>query len=410
MKVFLLKAGLDNDKCLSKASIIIDGIVGDEHRSNIENGLIDADLFICDLQNIQGSTSHTLYNQKHLISSGIKGGAVLLCFAGRNIVNGNITNYKWLEHFGAFLSPENQSAEEIKFENIKPFSKLLIEDDFNYNVIFNKDPAGDYKLLAKNKAGHFVAFYANIDNGHVFILPRPKNKDAFVKHFIDKILSLLKLNFTIENGSKEDVPESIRSLKIVGQNELMKEIKKQEQKIDKEVAELNRLHKKNEKLESWKKLLWETGDPLEEIVKEFFKLFNLNLKREKIDLVGKYKEKEVFIEVKGKKGGIDHKGDFRQIEERKNYDSENPQNTIAILIGNPFRLEPITNRPPESKSLFAPTSLPIAENLKIGLISTQELFKILKDVLSGEVDKDKILEEMMNSAGIYKYKKKKEGE
>jgi len=34
----------------------------------------------------------------------------------------------------------------------------------------------------------------------------------------------------------------------------------------------------------------------------------------------------------------------------------------------------------------------------------------LKDVLSGEVDKDKILEEMMNSAGIYKYKKKKEGE
>lgn len=140
-------------------------------------------------------------------------------------------------------------------------------------------------------------------------------------------------------------------------------------------------------------------------------MFNLKLEqyeKNKTDLVGEYNGKEIFVEVKGKEGCINHKEDFRHISERKNFESKDPINTIALLVGNPYRLLPLEKRPPtQGEVLFAKTSIELAKNFKIGLIPTTELFKILNDVLKEDtkIDRKQILESILNCHGIFSYQK-----
>jgi hypothetical protein len=201
------------------------------------------------------------------------------------------------------------------------------------------------------------------------------------------------------------MPEAVRELVVPGQEILESQIRIANEKIKATQDMRDSYEEAFEKLERWKDLLWETGEPLEQIVKRFFEeYFDLELRKEDTDLVGEFKGREVFIEVKGKVKEIDHKSDFRQIQERKTYVAEDPVTAVALLVGNPFRLNELKERPPQDMSLFAKTSIPIAEQMKIGLVHTLELYKIVEDICSGKkVNKDKVLETLFNTAGVYKY-------
>src|SRR3989339_1121309 len=412
MNVFILKADIDKDICLIKASKVELGLILNLHNNSttMQPGIADADLFICDLDmfHTYNSLIDILNKNKHHISKRVNNGAILLCFAGKNHFN---QAYIWLNEIGADLNPEDSSANDIIFNTEDVFVNELKKeaDNFHHTVIFNNAPYGLFRSVGQNKSGNHVAAYGKVGKGHAFILPQHKDKTKFVKNFIDNIIPKLEITFDLDDGSKEPIPEEITKLLVEGQTIIQEKINKQKETIKNETETLVNLEENYNELEQWKELLWQTGTPLENIVKRFFETFGgLQLEKKDIDLVGNYENKELFIEVKGNKGCIDHKSDFRQIMQRKVYDAKDPQNTVALLIGNPYRLNPLEKRPPDGDShLFAHTSIPIAEKNNIGLIWTKELYDIVNDFSKNpKIDKKRIIDEIMNCSGIYKYNPK----
>jgi hypothetical protein len=403
MKVYLFNANLVSNECLEGATSIIDGLVQDPRNLQVElrSGLGDADLLICDLEFLSTGMSEALRKEQHHILSRVQSGAVLLCFqaAPRN------GNYDWLANMGMQLNAERLEGDTVIFAPSSKFAKLKgTENDYYYRAIFNSLPV-DSSPLYYSKSEKYVGVYRKFDKGYVFVLPRPNDKAHFLKKFIQEILPVLEVNFLIKTGSIEPMPEAVRELVVPGQEILESQIRIANEKIKATQDMRDSYEEAFEKLERWKDLLWETGEPLEQIVKRFFEeYFDLELRKEDTDLVGEFKGREVFIEVKGKVKEIDHKSDFRQIQERKTYVAEDPVTAVALLVGNPFRLNELKERPPQDMSLFAKTSIPIAEQMKIGLVHTLELYKIVEDICSGKkVNKDKVLETLFNTAGVYKY-------
>ncbi len=397
MKVFLLGAILDN-VCFEKAAQVIDGLIYNDltKKASIEAGLADSDFLIADIGNINNvPLAQTLNDSCHHIGQRIEGGGVLLCFSGREFNDG--LNYTWLKNIGLNLLPENLQANDILFKGNYPFITDFTRyvKLFFHSVIFrNQFQLPAYcSQIALNKSGNCAGVYWKLGKGHIFIVPDCRDKNYFTKFFIDTIIPKIETIFVVDGGSKEMVPKEISGLKVKGQSDLEVQIESQKLKIEEEQKKLVILEKQFEELDEWKQLLWQTGTPLENIVKKFFEAFaGLTLEKKETDLVGEYNGKELFIEVKGNVGCINHKSDFRQIEERKNYDAKDPQNTIALLVGNPFRLHPLEKRPPEAEHLFAHTSIPIAERLGIGLIWTKELFDIVNDLLlSSDPDQKNLL-------------------
>jgi len=407
MKIFLLKSGLTPSQFPDY--LTTDGILGDDIRASMQNGIVDYDLFITDLNLVKGDVIRKIYTNKHHIGNRVMGGGVLLCFAGDiATLPTNLNNYQWLsEQFGLHIVPEALSGEDFEFYGTLPFIKDFKkwEAAMNYNIIFNNKPSSDSQDIAKNKGDKIISFYQKFGNGHIFILPRPKNIEQFSQFFINTILPQLNIDFEIVPGSIEPIPEQIKSLNVFGQTNLNEEIARQRSKIEEENGKLEKLEVGYRELDEWKDLLWQTGLPLENIVKRFFGLLGLELEnkdKSATDLVGEYDKKEIFIEVKGKEGGINHKEDYRQIADRKFYDSIDPENTIALLVGNPYRLQPLENRPPKDKDLFAQHSTKAAPGQKIGLIPTVELFNIVNDFLENKIENKKdILEAILNCHGLY---------
>ncbi len=413
MKVYLLKTDLNTrDDCFNSSQSIVDGLIGDGRSASsvkIQGNIVDHDLFICDLDLVQGWLSVRLVENQHILAQRIATGGVLLCFAGKvSSAKNSANNYTWLKHLGADVGPENLPGSEVRFETNLPFIDKLnnISRNFFHNVIFNKNPGGVYTRIANNKSEHAIAFYAPYQEGHVFILPRPKEKSTFVEYFIENILPTLELNFDISSGSKEPMPEEISKISVKGQDVLRQKIGEQKELIEAEQVKLSKLEEDYSNLEQWKDLLWQTGLPLEIAVKRFFALLGLELDTGETDLIGEYDDREVFIEVKGKSGCIDHKHDFRQILQRKTIDANDPSKALALLVGNPFRLNPLDQRPPDDNSLFAKTSVSIAKDNGIGLVHTLEMFQAVNDILADDsISRKKMLENVLYSAGVYKYKK-----
>lgn len=408
MKIFLLKSGLTPEQF--QGYMAIDGVTGNDVMASIHNGIVDYDLFIADLNLIQGDFVDKIYSNKHHISNRISGGGVLLCFAGPIKINRyrTLTNYSWLsQQFGLEISPESLSGEDFEFYGALPFIEDLKkwEPEIKYNTIFNNNPGLDSQSIAKNKGNKTISFYQKFGDGHVFILPRPNDIEKFSKFFISTVLPKLDVNFEITSVSIEPVPEYIKSVGVFGQTKLSEEIDKQNNKIREEIGKLKKIEVDYQELEKWKDLLWQTGLSLENIVQKFFEFLGLELKnldKSATDLVGEYNGKEVFVEVKGRKDGINHKEDFRQISERRNFASIDPENTIALLVGNPYRLNKLEDRPPKDQDLFAQHSVKAAPAQKIGLIPTIELFNIVNDLLEGKIEnKKEVLESILNCHGLY---------
>lgn len=406
MKILSINAGLEDHEINFKEAVY-------NYNRSIYNSFVDYDLFITDLGLINGDLAHELNNHSDNIFSRIKSGGILICFSGQlkfyDVLKNNrrylVGNYNWLKEILGIEDIKDTYSSDIEFIGSLKFRK---DDEFASNVCFI---CKDCDILANNKANHVVAMHKKLGEGHVFILPAVKNKEDIIKYFVKNILPSYNISFDLKFDFSEKKPEFLKNIEIEGEKKLLKQKMAQENVIEKENKKLEDINSKIEKLHKWKELIWQTGEPLEKIVGEFFGLLGLELKNDDdIDLVGKYKGKKVAIEVKGNTKCINHKKDFRQIMDRKAYDDkENPENIIAILVGNPYRENDLNKRPPDKNNhLFVPQSISLAEKNDIGLVSTVELLNALNYLLKNNDNKKAILlKEIMETKGIYKFKEYK---
>jgi hypothetical protein len=369
----------------------------------------DGDLFFIDLDKITGDFIKALHDNKEHIFNRVETGGVLICFSGKmHRDRSGLFNYNWLGRFGC----HTLEGESFSFlEEPRYLPKLhQPQNSMKYPVVF--DTNDDYIGIATNKSEKFTALYKSVGEGYIFILPPPTDFVKYINYFIATILPELGTNFDKDVSQVEEPPEYLADYQLPTETEHQDKIEKQKAVIEKEQKKLKEFENEKQRLVSYKGLLWQTGTALEDTVKHVFSLLGLELEQDdEMDLVGKYEGNEVFVEIKGKKGIINHKEDFRQIEERKVYKAQDQEKCCAILVGNAFRHEAPSNRPPEGQdNIFAPTSIEIADKLGIGLVSTVELYQIMFEVLSNPktVDYQQILHDILFSHGIFSYKTSKD--
>ncbi len=415
MKVYLFGTDLNKGSpCFEGCESVTEGQLYSP--SQLKGNVSDHDLFIFDLEQMRDTGSGlflNLNNDQKFVFDRITAGGILICFLGtiKADPHSRYCNYTWLKDFLDKFIIRDLNGKDLKFVNTDPevlrFANLLsaYPGTWYFSAVFDRKNDSEFKTLAANKADIAVGFYRPMGKGHVFLLPRPIEQEEFVEFFLSKVLPAINPPFDISRFACEQEPEFVNEIVIPGTPSLQKSIDEEKKQVAQLEQAINENLKKLNQLNEWKSLLWQTDIRLELVVKKFFALLSLNLEKQEIDLVGELNGKEVFIEVKGKTGGIDHKKDFRQISERKMFNSKDPANTFALLVGNPYRKLPVAERPPNKEFLFAPSSVPLAEKNGIGLVSTMEIFKGLNDLLNNEesFDRVKFLEDILNTNGIYTY-------
>jgi hypothetical protein len=396
MKIHLIGKGLESLN-LDDHDVYCD--LENDSKKVINSAIPDFDVFVVNLEGIESQNHVRAINSKsNNIIQRVKMGGLVICFAGREIIHQGVSNYSWIHSgFGRKVDVTPSREIDVLDEGLKRIIlrnklKLLAKVCFQ-NFSF---PQG-FTNLARNNSNNSVACSISIDEGEIMILPHCDDKSLLVN-------SLIRAFFS--ETTTEDAPKYVEDIKLPNENEKEEMIKVQEQTIRKEQVKKLVLINDLEELRSWKKLLWSTGDDLHEKVKEAFALLGLDLESEinACDLVGEYENKKVFIEVKGKTKCINHKDDLRQVIERKMVDSDDPDNTIAVLVGNPYRELPVEERPPSEQDLIARTAIKKAEIAGIGIVTTIELFEIIRETLSEKgIDKTKVLKQLMEAQGVFSY-------
>lgn len=259
------------------------------------------------------------------------------------------------------------------------------------------------KTTANENVGLHIRYYA----GEIFLFPDVSKKNEVLMEIIPKP----------EHQLDKEKPSFIENIMVYPQTALAEQISIKKKGIDELELAVSEMEKDFSDFNVWKDLLWQTDKQLEKVVQKFFALvFGISLENyltedgEEIDLVGEYDGKKIIVEVKGKTKCINLKEDVRQAIDRSTQFEEEWSSPKVLLVGNPYRLNELDERPPSvSEELVSAHAVKKAKSNGIGIILSTDIFQIIQDELSkkiSEEEKGQILKEILGANGLYKYSKK----
>jgi len=350
---------------------------------------------------------HIINNKTREISTLLKYGKIIVVFSSpvyefesKKGYNDpiTITNYDFLPeplkyHFkyyiikGAGSRIKNYSKEYLSdiyktYENNFKYYAYISEnfekeDNEIKNCLF-KD------FILRNKTDNLVGFAINIDKGNIFFIPYIISKDS-PERIVDVVIKLCRP--FLEKDLKTPEPEWCKDRKffISGEKNLENRIKKQNNRINVLNKKVDELILRKNNLTDFRKLLYEKGPQLERVVRRAFEVIGFNVSRfEKEDMehdiILESEEGRIIGEIEGKDNDAIHINKLDQLISRViDEDFKNkglyPE---GILIGNAYRMK-LTK---ERKKTFHDKVIISAKRKNIGLISTVELFKAVKKILS----------------------------
>ncbi len=238
---------------------------------------------------------------------------------------------------------------------------------------------------------------AHTIGGNLFLLPiiDPHNTKPHIESLLGKI------------GLYEETPPPawVNSIEMPDETSLKQDLETTKQKLG--VLESEKEKKENSlaKLREYKRLLFETGEPLQNLVQKTFKELGAVIEPSPVsdEFIIIINGRKVLVEVKGNTKSI-AKGDLGQlITDMGEYLKVVGEDIDGILVGNAWRLEPLEKRNTHDKPIFSQAVEKIAENRNIGLLSTTEWFKAYCAVLEDPTRKDSILNRIVDSNGVIKF-------
>jgi hypothetical protein len=254
-----------------------------------------------------------------------------------------------------------------------------------------------YIIKVKDFRQTMVSNTEEIDSGKFIILQPPQKE--YSQQAIDFILTDL-----IEKYKEFPPPKWLEnySLPIKG---LLEKQGILEKKMQKAIETYNKISYKIEEINAYRKLLYETGKPLENIIKkalEFIGISVIKPKYTKADHCIFHSNLVYLIEAKGKKDSINVR-DVRQLTDHVSdwecsKQSSDPH-CKGVFIGNPWReIEPKNrNEPP-----FTPDAIRHANNSNLVLLTTIFLYEIVSAKLAGKkIDTNRFLSDLSLSVGEF---------
>jgi hypothetical protein len=197
-------------------------------------------------------------------------------------------------------------------------------------------------------------------------------------------------------------PPWISSIEIPGEASLKAEIGTRKQRLEKFTSKIGELEGLLRELQKFKELLYGTGLPLQELVRET--LGNLGAKIEPSVVTDEFiinvSGRRALVEVKGNTKSISKKDLAQLITDLGEHLKATEEEVDGILIGNAWRLLPLEQRGTGDKSVFPDNVIKIAKNHNIGLVSTTELFKAYCQVLENAQAAKNVIGKLISGKGV----------
>lgn len=257
---------------------------------------------------------------------------------------------------------------------LKPLFTQLDVSEIEWKAHFSKNIKNS-KVLATNRAGYTVSEEIPIGSGRLVILPRFKERNRAIKIILKEIVPQI-------------VTEEERSVIPPWVSDHTPLIEEKTQNV------LNLIR-------NYKKLLYAKGRQLEKAVKLLFEGLGYDVKeiqeKDKHDLELFFDGEPVIIEIKGHDK---RRTDREEILQLLGVITGEDKKDRRVFISNHEREKPPKKR---SKEAFTEEAISTAENNKIGLVSTVELWNLALNHLKGKIDEPEmknIRNKIMNTSGI----------
>ncbi len=294
-----------------------------------------------------------------------------------NCLNKSFTEYFNLLKNWSFIFDIKQNVSE-KYPYLYDINELVINNAGRIlGVEISNFRRINTKSLAVAAMGLKMDYVEETYKGKLYILHALKDNSG------NGIISILKniynLSFSRQKPTWCDDIQT-KKLSIIGND--IKKLFEDKQKIESLIAQkLN----DSERIEFYKQLLWQVGTELEVVVHASLKLIELQpLPPTKADDDGilNYKNEEYMLEIKS---GLEHGASFTELsklitrlESRKKL---NKKDCKGIFIMNHFANFPLKER----GDPFPPNVRGTAKVNNVKLITTEQLFNIIKQALDGEI-------------------------
>ncbi|MFC1786957.1 hypothetical protein ACFLY8_02875 [Halobacteriota archaeon] len=232
-------------------------------------------------------------------------------------------------------------------------------------------------------------------SGPLTILQAP-NDTISVEYAIKTLLS----NYGIHVKSK--APTWTNDFKVPSEDRIEKEIESLKAEKRKKESEIESKEVEKEEITRYKKLLFENGDELRDIVWDTLDQIGFTVNRYdnlKEDGSIQTENKVAVLEIKVKEKSLATE-DVRQLDDWiGDYAQREDKEPIGILIGNHFRLKKPENRGdpfPDDVLRYVD-----ARSTKLSLMTTHQLFELFCMVKTKQIDPKRLREEIINNEGVF---------
>ena len=263
---------------------------------------------------------------------------------------------------------------------------------YQRKIIARRTPSEAYESVIAQKSGDFI------------LLPLPTEIDdrEAINYVLEKCLRVFQ---------KAPPPDWAIKFSVPRLDKIESKLQKIENKINALNKERSEYEKQKTELESYRELLYETGIPLQEIVRKVFTKLGYPPKPPKFgeEYIIEFNNTIGIIECKGVTKSISRR-DFRQLLDYvKDYETEPDLSNIkvkGILIANAWRNLKPEDRETKDRTIFPAGGggvIEIAKKHHMALLNTIDLFNIFCKFLDGTIEAKKILETIFKTEGIVKF-------
>lgn len=321
-----------------------------------------------------------------------------------------ITNYDWLisrKEVDSELCISYGTGKTIdNFLTHHPFYEYLkLKPSWSAYSDISTATQYDWQILASAYGTHALSLAKQVKNGHIILIPYYYSSEngSILENCIQSILEI---------HIPSPKPDWVKSIIVPGQEVLQPNLNEINQSIEDLRSKAEQINSDIEQLEKWKYLLYEKGEHyLQPIVRKALSIIGFQDKSDIEQIADGFFSCEygdTILEVEGSNDSIKIEKISQLIKDRANY-SEDKKTTSpkGILVGNPFREQPLDNRPPEgsNKSLFTKELIQTAEKQDIVVILSTDLYNIVSLFLRGQISderKQEIRKLIFESTGLLK--------
>lgn len=327
--------------------------------------------------------------------------------------NAQTTNYVDEINLGKYLIDENLEITYAKGKNIYvlPDTKLTnfgnrLKNLIYYNSYFKHKDCEP--TITTSNQNNYVSGIIKYSNGYKVLLPEFVNYELYNEkqdkqrlNDVDFVIQSIKF-LDDELNSKSEIPDWINNYCLNNEEKALSEKINIEEKIKK-------LQEKKEKLDlelsekfKYKKLIYASGEELENIVKKIFEELGFEMLKlrsnNRSDINLKYKDKYFVCEVKGlSKSAAERNANQLQKWETEFFE-DFEIHPKQILIVNGFRNVSLQDR---NEDVFPTQMLEYATKKEQCLLTTIQLLCIYLHWLEDHSILDEILEEIYNTNGVF---------